>query len=844
MTLLFTDIEGSTRLLHLLGDAYGAVLAEHRRLLRETWAEFGGTEVDTEGDAFFVAFGDAGRAVAAAVTAQGRLAAHPWPGGEGVRVRMGLHTGTPSIQDGGYWGEDVHYAARLASAAHGGQILLSDSTRSLAGAQPVESLGEHAVKDFPSPREIFHVVVEGVRSEAFPPPRTYGRTRSNLPVRANVLIGRAAEVADLLRRVETEQLITVTGPGGVGKTRLLLELGHEVREQFEQVWFVPAEQCSVPGALFAATVRAIGLAYDQGDDDVSRIADYVARRRVLLLLDNLEQVLDAGPAIARIATAGPDVRVAASSQTPLRVAAERVVRLGPLPAPDGAEHAAEAVAASPAVALLLQRAAALGSSFVLTDANAAEVGRLCAQLEGMPLALELAAARLDLLTPEALSGRLEQSLDALGKGARDLPARQRGLRAMLEWTCGLLSDDERTLLAQLSVFSGGFTAELAEAAFGDCVDELAALVDVCLVIRTDSGRLMCRPPVRRFAAELLAAEGDAMAANAAVCDALAAIAEPFATVWFFHERTAENRRTLNPEGDNIMASLRWAAPADAARHTRLAAAVAWWMAHANLATFGREHLELALSRTEDPVQRATCLQGLGWLVGFAISDPAGCLTAAQAWHDLGDALGEAASLAYAANLYSHARNGEQALATAIRAQEVARAVPDEGLQWLVETTYAQALNDIGRHDEAIAALRPHLDNAGGSWRRGMTATLLADAFLAAGRPAEALPLYGQVMKVLGEDVGSRVGELVQADTAVLALAQLGRLDDAAIGVAVCDLAHAELAWPAPGAIGQALETARGLVSDEQLAAGRRHARALGVASGLSWVGKVARGEPV
>jgi hypothetical protein len=416
---------------------------------------------------------------------------------------------------------------------------------------------------------------------------------------------------------------------------------------------------------------------------------------------------------------------------------------------------------------------------------------------------------------------------------------------MLEWTCGLLSDDERALLAQLSVFMGGFTPALAESAFGDCVDELAALVDVCLINRAAGGRLMCRPPVRRFAAELLAAEGDPAGANAAVCDALTALGRPMQVVWFFHTRTAEYRRKLNAEADNLLAALRWAAVGDPARHARLAAATAWWMTHANLSGFGREHLELALSRSDDPVQRATCLLGLGWTVGLAEADPTRCLRAAEAWHELGDVVGEAVSLAYAANLCSHAGDGERSIATAIRAQQVAAASDDEGLHWLVDTTYAQAVNDIGRHDEAIELLRPHLNVRGaGEFRQAMTATLLADALLYGGRPAEALPLYGDVMKLLGSGLGSQVGELIQADTAALALAQLGRLDDAATAVAVCDLAHDEMCWPARGTLAKALATAHDLLDEDHQAAGLRHARELGVSGGLAWVAAVARGEPV
>jgi predicted ATPase/class 3 adenylate cyclase len=841
VTLLFTDIEGSTRLLEELGDLYGSVLADHRRLLRAVWAEHGGVEVDTEGDAFFVAFGEAPAAVSASVEAQRRLAAHPWPDGSAPRVRIGIHTGTPQIQDGGYWGPDVHYAARLASAANGGQVLVSASTRPLLGDHHLESLGEHALKDFATPREIFHVAVDGAGAQAFPPPRTLDRPRTNLPAAAAELVGRDDDLAGLIARCTgAERLVTVAGPGGSGKTRLVVELGHRLLDQFDGVWFVALEELSDPAEVIGAVAHTLGLPDTAGVPDLDRVVDYVRTRRLLLLLDNAEHVLDAAPQIARVAAAGDAVRIVVTSQAPLRVAGEHVVRLEPLRTPTGAEDDPEALAGVPSVALLVQRARAAGSSFALTVDNAADVARLCRQLEGMPLAIELAAARLDLLDPAQLSGRLERGIDGLGTGGRDLPPRQRGLRAVLEWSCGLLSAEERQLLAGLSAFAAGFTPELAEAAFGeDALECLAALLDVGLV-RREGGRLALRPPVRRYAAELLATPDEDAAAHRAVATALAELAEPFETRWLL--QAGEGRLALNPELGNMIAALDWARDHDVVLHARLAAATGWWLNYSDRATFSQAQLDLALDRVEEPRLRARCLQALGTL-GLVTTDPTASVQAAEAWRDLGDVDGEVASLLYGANLYGHRGDGPATMALVERAAAVlATAAYDEGLAWMVDAVRADAVMQLGDHAGADALLRPLLARAEpGSWRQFWATTKIADVALDDGRPGEALAMYGIAMKTL-EPLDTPLGELIQADTVAAALARLGRLDEAATTLAICELAHAELSRPPTVGLEKMLAETRGALDEEQLAAGRRQAKVLGVRGGLAWVGQLARGE--
>jgi predicted ATPase/class 3 adenylate cyclase len=842
VTLVFTDIEGSTRLLDELGEAYGTVLGDHRRLLRAVWAEHGGVEVDTEGDAFFVAFAEAPAAVSATIEAQRRLAAHAWADGRAPRVRMGVHTGTPQIQDGAYWGPDVHYAARLASAANGGQVLVSSTTRPLLADHHLQSLGEHALKDFATPRELFHVVIDGAGADAFPPPRTLDRPRTNLPVPAADLVGRDDDLADLIGRCTgAERLVTVAGAGGSGKTRLVVELGHRVMDQFDGVWFVALEELSDPGEVIGAVARTLGLPDTPGVPEIDRVIDYVRTRRLLLLLDNAEHVLEAAPQIGQVAAAGDGVRVVVTSQAPLRVAGEHVVRLQPLRVPSGSEDDPATLAAVPAVVLLLRRARAAGSSFELSAANAAEVARLCRQLEGMPLAIELAAARLDLLDPASLSRRLERGIDGLGTGGRDLPARQRGLRAVLEWSCGLLADEECRLLARLSAFAAGFTPELAEAAFGEhAVECLAALLDVGLVRRHDGGRLALRPPVRRYAAELLATPEEDAAAHRAVATAVAELAERFEKRWLLEG--GEGRLALNPERGNIAAALDWARDHEPVLHARLAAATGWWMNHSDRATFSSAHLELALKRVEDPRLRARCLQALGTL-GLVSTDPTASVQAADAWRDLGDVDGEVVSLLYGANLYGHRADGQATMELVERAAAVMAGAPyDEGLAWMLDSVRADGLMQLGHTAEADALLRPLFARAEpGSWRHFWAATKLADLALVDGRPGDALALYGIAMKAL-EPLETPMGELIQADTVAVALARLGRLEDAATTLAICELAHAELSRPATVGLAQMLAETRSALSEEQLAAGRRQAEVLGVRGGMAWVGALARGE--
>ena len=464
VTLLFTDIEGSTRLLDEQPDAYPEALAEHRRALREVFARHGGVEVDTQGDAFFVAFARASDAVAGAEDGQRALANGL------VRVRMGLHTGEPTATAEGYVGLDVHRASRIAAAGHGGQILLSQSTRDLAQRDDVHDLGEHRLKDLATPMRIYQL-----GNGEFPPLRTL--FASNLPVPPTPFIGRQRELAGakvLLRRNDV-RLVTMTGAGGSGKTRLALEVAAAVSEHYEHgVWWVPLSSVSSAEAVMSAIGRTLGG---------GSAAEAIGNRHVLLLLDNFEHVIAAAPELATLLSDCRHMDVLVTSRERLSLQGEHLYPVEPL-------------ARKESVELFLARARAIMPDFE-TDAR---LDALCARLDDLPLAIELAAARASLMSVDQLLERLGGRLDVLRAG-RDAEARHQTLRTTIAWSFDLLSPEERRLLAALSVFRGGWTLDASERVADANVNLLESLVHKSLVRRGDLGRFGMLDTVRDFAAE-------------------------------------------------------------------------------------------------------------------------------------------------------------------------------------------------------------------------------------------------------------------------------------------------------------------------------------------------------
>jgi predicted ATPase/class 3 adenylate cyclase len=524
VTLLFTDIEGSTRLLERLGDRYVQVLAVHQELLRAAFGQYHGHEVGTEGDGFFVAFAKASDAVAAAVAAQRALAAQPWPDGVALRIRMGIHTGAPIVVAQDYAGLDVHRAARICSAGHGGQALLSQPTRELLGDDlpagvGLRDLGEHRLKDLTEPQRLFQVVIPGLPAE-FPPLRTLGPRPDDLPTPLTRFIGRRRELAQacaLLRREEV-RLLTLTGPGGTGKTRLALEVARGLVPAFpDGVVFVGLAAVQDPGLVVPTIAQALGIREAAGQSLLEKVAEQVGDRRLLVVLDNFEQVLPAAAMVVELLVACPRLKALVTSRAALRVSGEHTFAVLPLSLPSPGSSESADVASSEAVALFVERARAVDPSFAINDASAPLLVEICRRLDGLPLAIELAAARSRLLSPQALLSRLERRLQVLKGGARDLPARQQTLRATLDWSYDLLDPDERTLFARLAAFAGGCSLEAAEAVCGleDDLEVLAGLevlVDKNLLHPREGPdgdrRLVMLETVREYGLERLADRGE------------------------------------------------------------------------------------------------------------------------------------------------------------------------------------------------------------------------------------------------------------------------------------------------------------------------------------------------
>jgi predicted ATPase len=571
VTFLFTDVEGSTRLLHELGaEAYAEALAEHRRALRKVFAAEGGVEVDTQGDAFFYVFTDARAAFAAGAAANVALE----PGL--IRIRMGLHTGEPLLTGEGYVGEDVHLGARIAAAAHGGQVLLSAATRALVDGG-VTDLGEHRLKDFAEPVAIFQL-----GEERFPPLKTISNT--NLPRPASSFVGRERETAEVAELVRGHRLVTLSGPGGSGKTRLSIEAASELVGEFKAgVFWVSLATVRDP-TLVLETVGQTLAAKDG-------LADEIGERELLLLLDNLEQVVEASAELASLVEVCPNLHLLVTSRELLRVRGEVEYPVPPLAEPE-------------AVTLFCER------SRLEPDETTAE---LCRRLDNLPLAVELAAARTRVLTPQQILDRLAQRLDLL-KGGRDAEARQHTLRATIEWSYDLLADDEKQLFGRLSVFAGGCTLDAAEEIVEADVDGLQTLLDKSLVRRTDE-RFWMLETIREFARERLAASDDPDAIGRRHAEwflALAEEAEPFLK----GAEQASWLQRLEDEHDNLRSSLDWFfdhGDVDAA--VRLAGRLwLFWYMHGHV-TEARRWMRRALDLAADEPSegRAHLLYGAGYL---------------------------------------------------------------------------------------------------------------------------------------------------------------------------------------------------------------------------------------
>jgi predicted ATPase/class 3 adenylate cyclase len=660
VTFLFTDVEGSTRLLRAIGDRFRPLQDLHADVIREAIAAEDGHEVRTEGDAFFVAFRTAGHAIRAAVAAQRGLAAAPWPPGGPLRIRMGIHTGEGALGGDDYVGLDVNLAARIAAAAHGGQVLLSDAARilvhdSLPSGVTIRDLGSHALKDFEDPFPLFDLVIEGLPSE-FPPIRTAEAPSTTLPTSRTSFIGRDREldeVGELLRRA---RLVTLTGPGGTGKTRMAVGVAAREAGRFRDgAHLVDVSAVTDPDLVPPTIATTLGFRGDPAADPVETLAEHLGPKQLLLVLDNLEQVLDAATTVNRLLDAAPDLRVLATSRVPLHLSGEHEYDVDPLPlpAPDAGDDL-ERLAACESIMLFVDRAGSVRHGFRLTDDNAAAIAGIVARLDGLPLAIELAASRVKALSPQALLDRLESRLPLLTGGPRDLPARQRTLRDTIGWSFELLGDRERRLFARLAVFAGGFTLDAAETVCApalelDVLDGINRLVDGSLVTREErgDGGIRCRmlETIREFGVERLEASGEAEEIRRRHVRFVVGTTEGPE-----HELLARDRSRLDmmeEEHDNVRAALRWSIDSREPEPGLRIAGALWrfWQVRNHLAE-GRRWTEELLSlppaaRTE---ARAAALSGLGSL-SYYLGDADAVRPAYEEslgiYRELGDRSGEA-----------------------------------------------------------------------------------------------------------------------------------------------------------------------------------------------------------
>ena len=759
---MFTDIEGSTKLLHELGaEAYAQALADHRRLLREAYGGNGGVEVDTQGDAFFYAFPDAREAVLAAE--EGREALRPGP----IRVRVGIHSGQPHLGPEGYVGEDIHLGARIGAAGHGGQILLSEATRTIAGigAEMLLDLGEHRLKDFDRPIPIFQL-----GAERFPPLKTISNT--NLPRPASSFVGRERETRELVELIHARRarLVTLTGPGGSGKTRLSIEAAAElVGDHRAGTFWVELAAIRDPALVTDEIAKTLGAS--------DGLADHIGEREMLLLLDNLEQVINAAPSLADLVEACPNLVVLATSRERLRVRGEVEYPIEPLPN-------------EAAVELFAARAG-------LPEVDGT-VRELCRALDEMPLAIELAAARAKVLSPAQILGRLGQRLD-LFEGGRDAEERQRTLRSTIEWSHDLLDADEQRLFARLAVFAGGARLESVESVTDGDLDALQSLVEKSLVRWTED-RYWVYETIREFALERLEASGEAD-------DVRRRHAEHFLTLAEEAEPDLRNEEgvtldRLEAELDNVRVALDlFDATGDNELALRLCAAFWWVWSQRGPIGEGRRHLERALGGDLRPtLARANALTAAHDLAGDADDT-----VASRAWGEealaLHRALGNDWGVAYVLMGLGLASATEDRFAEAkpLLEESVRRFRGLGDAHWEMQASRRlawayEALGDLPRareiHEENLRRARA----TGDSFIEARSLSVLAQYYLEESDVQPAIPLLADAYRIGRGRPGipDRYQEVILVCRFALALALEGHAETALRLLACAEVGFEEL----------------------------------------------------
>ena len=846
VTFLFTDIEGSTQLMQELGDDYVQSQVLHHAILREAFRSGDGRELRTEGDSFFAVFESAIDACRSAAQAQRDFARREWPKGKAIRVRIGMHTGEAPLVGEEYIGLDVHHAARVAASAHGGEVVISDATRllvenNLPADCSVRDLGMHRLKDLARPERLFQLVVGGV-PDAFPPLRTLESTPNNLPTQLTSFIGREQDVEEAKKLLRRTRLLTLIGPGGIGKTRLSLQVAADVVNEFpDGVYFVPLSAVRNAGLIASAIAQSVGIAVSGNQAPVEAVKENLKDRRVLLVLDNFEQLLpDGGAIVSQLLQASPNLKVVASSRAPVRVYGEQELAVEPLRTPRlDARLSVANLSQFEAVKLFIERAVAARHDFQVTNENAPAIAGICERVDGLPLAIELAAARIKLFSPQALLTRLESSAAVLGTGARDLPDRQQTLKGAIAWSYDLLDEPHRKLFRRFSAFARGGSLEQAEVVCGptselgmDVLTGLDELADQSLMRRMpdyDEPRLLMLQVIREYAFEMLEASGEADTIRDRHAAAFQTLAESAAPHLFGVDQKKWLDR-LELDHDNFRAAFDWSLSHGNAQRALCLGAAFWrfWQMRGHLRE-GRMRMDAILAMPgarDNAANRQRALEAVGGVAYWQ-----GDLDAAQAYYDealeLARALGNQRGVAdalYNASFPRNTRAREITVVTALleEALSIYRQLGDDGgvaraLWGLGQAQYR--LLDYSRAaetlDEAIAGFRRLKDNFGLGWAlflRASTGLRMNDTPIAKRHDLEALRIFADaddfsgVMLVLAGLAA--VAKAEGDDQRALLLTGASEAQEAATGAGLGSIVGAYEGWRPSDALSPAEEALR------------------------------------
>ena len=774
VTFLFSDVEGSTERWERDRAAMATAVARHDAIVRDALERHGAYVFKTVGDAFYAAFALPEEAIAAALEAQRKLAGEDFSGVGGIRVRMALHTGSASERDGDYFGPAVNRVARLLAIGHGGQVLVSGTaTDLLQGTMPAQSslrdLGTHRLKDLAQPEQVYQLVAADLPQE-FPALRSLDQLPNNLPPQLTSFVGRDNEVAEIVELLGHHRFVTLVGTGGAGKTRCAIQVGGDLLDGAgDGVWLVELAPITDPSLVASAVAQALNVQGEANRPVLDTVLTFLKRKNLLLIFDNCEHVIDeARNVIDAILLGCTDVRVLATSREGLNIAGERVYRMPSLPVPAASDNVrAGAELEYGAIALFVDRAIASDGRFAFSDENAPHVAEICRRLDGIPLAIELAAARVKVLSPQQLAQKLDERFRLLTGGNRRALPRQQTMRALVDWSYDLLSAEERTLFRKLAVFAGGFTLESASAVCSDdTIDEIAvldllsSLLDKSLVHAEPAGngtRYRLLESMRQYARERLTEQGEYPITAQRHASAFLALAEELATLY----ETVPNRAWVlqaEPEMENWRAALEWSlgARGDVALGQHLAAAMRrmwFFFAPAEGCRWLRTADELTDASTSD-LTLARIALAEAMLNGVLTQRKASYVAAERAlnrFRAIGDTLGiaEAQSWRGSALIFDPERSDEAgALLREALAQAQTLGLPKlkAGILGQLASWEGMNSNDIGatraRYSEAMALAR----SAGDERSAAVQAGNLAEDEFKTGDPETAVRLAGDMLE--------------------------------------------------------------------------------------------------